>query len=175
MIEFMVLSAPRSSSTWVANWLTTDTTLCLHDPVLEHRVEELDRLQSDRRLGLSCTALALVPDWVNNHPARKVIVHRPLSEVNLSLANLHMAPLDPVWQKALDKIEGLHVRHRELFDQASAAAIYEYLLQRPLDEIRYNHLVGMQVEPAFERLRLPAGRAADFIRYMQAERKQAEL
>ena len=52
VIEFMVLSAPRSASTWAANWLTTEKTLCLHDPVLEHYPEDLDRIPCDRVLGV---------------------------------------------------------------------------------------------------------------------------
>ena len=31
-LDFAVLALPRSGTTWLANLLTTDTTLCRHDP-----------------------------------------------------------------------------------------------------------------------------------------------
>lgn len=165
----MVLSAPRSASTWVANWLTTDKTLCLHDPVLEYAPEELDQLHCDRRLGVSCTGLALLPDFVNRHLARKVVIHRNLSEVNQSLVSTGLSPLSPLWKGALERIEAdYRLHYHQLFDPANAKVIYEHLTSEPFDLVRFEQLRDMHVEPYFDQVRIKPERARDFRRRVAA-------
>lgn len=163
MIEFMVLSAPRSGSTWMSNWLTTEATLCLHDPILEHAPEDFDRIESDRMLGLSCSGLALLPDFVNDHPARKLIIHRPLDEINRSLGAIGLTPLGSRWQMdTLDKIEGLHVKFEHVFNTVLAARMHEHLTGRPIDKVRHAHLCRMHVDPEFSRVVIARDRTRDF-------------
>ena len=158
----MVLSAPRSASTWAANWLTTEKTLCLHDPILEHTPEALDKIPCDRMLGLSCTALALLPDLINQHPARKLIVHRDLEEVNLSLISIGLTRLGRRWDTALDAIRGMHVYFGSLFETEQAGLIYEYLTELPFDAPRHEQLRNMYVEPNFSKVPIHAQTARSF-------------
>lgn len=153
-IEFMILSAPRSGSTWASNWLTTDTTLCLHDPLMLWTKDELFALESPKRLGVSCTGLALFPNVVNAHPARKVILHRPMSEIDDSLTRVGLSSLGPKWEGVLDKIEGVHVDWRELFTRPKE--IYEYLLDLPFDAERWAALRHINVQPNFSSLTVNA-------------------
>lgn len=162
MIDFMILSAPRSASTWAANWLTTERTLCLHDPVLEVDVDALDAIQADRPLGIACTAMALLPDLVNAHPARKVVVHRELAEVNLSLESIGLTRLGPLWTRALDHVVGVHIDYQDLFDPWAARPVYEFLTGHPFDVARHAQLRAMYVEPAFEKVKVVADRARAF-------------
>lgn len=148
MIEFMVLSAPRSASTWVANWLTTDETLCLHDPLWKYHYSELDGIQSSKRLGLADTGLAKFPDFVNAHPARKVILHRDLKECSDSLEALGFGRLKH-WEGVLDKLSGLHAWWTDVFEYKKAEAIHEYLLRKSFDLERHEHLCTMFVQPHF--------------------------
>lgn len=152
MIEFMLLAAPRSGTTWAANWLTTDATLCLHDPLLKWTTDELMTLESPKRLGVSCTGLALFPEWVNDHPARKVILHRPLHEVDESLVNIGMTPISEHWDGVLDKIRGMHLDWSVLFDIRGAKHVHEYLLDLPFDPERWALLRELNVQPHFEGL-----------------------
>lgn len=156
MIEFMVLSAPRSASTWVANWLTTDTTLCLHDPVLEHAPEALDSIPiaPGHHLGIACTALGLLTDFVNAHPARKVIVHRDLDEVNESLLSIGLTRLSTRWKTALEKLGGMHVYYQDLFEPKAAERIFEHLTGFPFDAARHEQLCRMHIEPLYEQVRI---------------------
>lgn len=159
----MVLSAPRSASTWTANWLTTDKTLCLHDPVLQHRVEALDALPCDRMLGVSCTGMALLTQFVNAHPAPKVVLHRDLDQVNQSLCRIGLSRVGPIWDKALDKIEALHVPYRDVFDPDCARIIWEHLLPNlPFDVARHANLRAMHVEPNFDKVKVVRDRAREF-------------
>jgi hypothetical protein len=163
LIEFMVLSAPRSASTWVANWLTTRRTLCLHDPILEHSPEDMDAIVCDRTLGLACTGLALLPDFVNAHPAPKVVVHRDLDEVNASLTAIGLSRLAPVWRRALGRIDGLHVCYADLFDPVAAARIHDHLMGgQDFDAARHRELCAMRIEPNFEKIAVVPERARDF-------------
>lgn len=142
MIEFMLLAAPRSATAWAANWLTTDRSLCLHDPLNRWTLEELDqRWLRQRCLGIACTASALLPD-INQHPARKVVLHREPREVRESMERLHIHGSYDF--AALDRIQGRHYDWRQLFDDP--APIYEYLIRQPFDAERHEELVGMNVQ-----------------------------
>lgn len=143
MIEFMLLAAPRSGTAWAANWLTTDRSLCLHDPLNRWTVPELDRRASPRMLGIACTASALLAN-TRDHSARKVILHRDQQEIRESMARLQIR--GDYDFKALDRIKGMHCDWQQLF--TDPAPIYEFLLQRPFDEERHAELKGMNIQNA---------------------------
>ena len=150
MIEFMILSAPRSGSTWASVWLTTDTTLCVHDPLWTRHYSELDAIEEKgKAIGLSCTGLALFPDWVNAHPARKIVLHRDHKEINESLALIGFSPREEIWDGMLDRINGIHRPWKDLFNTEAAKDIYEHLLQIPFDEARHSHLREVEMQPKF--------------------------
>ena len=165
----MVLSAPRSASTWSANWLTTERTLCLHDPILEHTPEAMDQIPCDRMLGVACTGLGLLTDEVNSHPARKVIVHRNLVQVNHSLIGIGLSALDvALWNRRLNAIHGLHISYGDLFYPPVAKRVWEHLTELPFDKARHEQLVGMHVEPNFEKIRVVPDRARAFRERLEA-------
>ena len=166
MIDFMLIAAPRSGTTWAANWLTTDTTLCLHDPLLKWTKDELMTLDSPRRLGIACTGIAMFPEWVNAHPARKVILHRPLSEVDTSLQAIGMTPCSAQWEGVLDRIDGVHIDWREMFTRPQF--VYEYLLDLPFDPERWALLREFNVQPHFEGLTINREATANLMNELRA-------
>ena len=166
-IQFMVLGAPRSATTWASNWLTTEKTLCLHDSLLTFSEDELDSIPCDRVLGLSCTALPLLTEFVNDHPARKVILHRERRAIDASLVGIGLTPLSRRWDGVLEKIKGEHVDFMDVFEPTRAKAIYEFLTQLPFDEARHEQLSQMYVEPAFDRVHVKADRALSFRRKVE--------
>lgn len=167
-IQFMLISAPRSASTWAANWLTTDTTMCLHDPLWKWHYTELDAVPCSKVLGIACTGIALFTDWVNAHPARKVIVHRPLEEVDASLVKIGLGLCGKQWEGVLDKIRGAHVPWTDLFVRPQY--IYEYLLDRPFDAERHAVLREMNVQPAFAKLSIDRSATSRLIRELEYAR-----
>ena len=150
MIEFMVIAAPRSGTTWAANWLTTDTTLCLHDPLFTCKPHDLDAIKSVRRIGIACTGIAYFPEWLKAHPARKVILHRPAEAVDASLAELGLPPCAEMMQENLAAIDGMHCQWTDLWEKPRA--IYEYLLGLPFDAERHAQLDQMNVQVQFDRV-----------------------
>ncbi len=147
MINFMVIALPRSATTWAANWLTTDTTLCLHDPLWERHYEDFDKIISDKLLGISCTGMASFPDWVNSHTAKKVILHRNLDEVNESLESIGLPAMSKEAESWLGQIQGHHYDWRDLFNNPKE--IYEFLLEKPFDAERHAELMKIEMQPAF--------------------------
>jgi len=159
----MVLSAPRSGSTWVANWLTSERVLCLHDPVLEHRPEDLDAIPCDRLFGVACTGLALLTAFVNAHPARKLVIHRDFRDINESLMSIGLTRLIAKrWETALNAIDAKHVQYEDLFVPHTAAAIYSHVTKLPFDAIRHEQLAAMHIEPLFDHIKIIPDRARDF-------------
>lgn len=160
-IRFMVLGGPRSGTTWLANLLTTDTTLCMHDPLLAHRAGQLDALDiPGKRLGIADTSALASPEWVWAHSARKVVLWRDPVEFNASLRMLGLREIDPQlyvrWIKAAPK--GVPViPWREIFSAAGAKRVCKQL-DVPFDRWRFEELVQMNVQPEFTRV--PVGREA---------------
>ena len=149
MIQFMVLGLPRSGTTWAANWLTTDRTLCIHDPIARYSFNELDSLRfGGRVVGISCTSAWTIPDKINRHEARKLVLERDMDDVNRSLSGMGMTTITDRCVNLFDKIEGFRVDYKDLFDPAVAPIIWAHLLPHiPFDEFRHKELCGFHVQP----------------------------
>lgn len=151
MIDFMIIAAPRSGTAWAANWLTTERSLCLHDPLFEYSVEMWDSIWCDRSLGVACTGCVLFPAYLKNHPARKVVLHRDIGEVNRSLHQMGLSSLNlAVWTEALRNVEGLHVDWRSLW--SNPRPIWEHLMHAPFDVNRHRLLTKLNVQMDFEKV-----------------------
>jgi hypothetical protein len=111
---------------------------------------ELDGLESSKLLGIAETSLLHFPAWVNAHPARKVILHRPLFEINESLAEIGLPAMAQASFDALAEIEGHHHQWTDLFSDPKP--IYEFLLQRPFDPERHAELINIEMQPRFSGL-----------------------
>jgi hypothetical protein len=151
MVEFMVLAAPRSGTTWVSNWLTTDNTLCLHDPLWTYHYSDLDNIKTNKVLGVACTGLYMFPDFVNNHPARKIILHRDEKEINDSLNAIGLPSLSNT-ERDLNKIVGWHRHWQQIF--TAPKTIYEYLTGLEFDKERHALLKEIEMQPNFEGLKI---------------------
>lgn len=166
----MIVALPRSGTTWAANWLTTDATLCLHDPLYRWHYRDWDRLKaSDKSIGIACTGIWRWADWLNAHPARKVVLHRSLPEINQSLCDLGLPPCTPADVSALNSINGEHHDYLDLFDRTAAARIYERLLLDAFDPSRHAELVQIEMQPNFAGLSV----GADVTRRLVAELQAA--
>lgn len=132
----MVLGAPRSGTTWAAAWLD-----CIHDPLWDHYYEDLD---TEVFGGVSCTALAMFPEWVNRHPAPKVILHRPLAEIDISLRTQGLPTITPHIVNNLNKIKGLHVNWKDLF--SNPEPIWKHLKESAFDAQRHALLKDVNIQ-----------------------------
>ena len=163
MMDFIVTGLPRSGTTWVANWLTTDTTLCIHDPLYKYHLEDLDNIETNKKLGISCTAIWRSLEFLKNHPAKKLIIHRDLNEVNDSLSNEMGVPtISKEKADSLSDIYGIHLSFVDLFNPVIAKEVYETLLEKQFDEERYAHLVELNIQPNFGKVSFDKAALNDF-------------
>lgn len=153
MISFMVIGAPRSGTAWASNWLTTERTLCLHDVLFSHVLEEVDNLPHDRLLGLADTGLALRPEWVKDHKAKKVILHRAVDEIEQSLEKAGLPSTKHIdWFARLYDIDGLHVDWKVMFERPEIIHHYLFGEEFPFDAERHALLAKLNVQVDFEKV-----------------------
>lgn len=150
-VSFMVIGLPRSGTTWAANWLTTNASLCFHDPLWHTHYRDWDQLGSPARLvGVSCTGIWRWPEWVNRHPARKLVLRRDIAEVQDSLGRLGVS-LESHASRQLDRVQGMACHWTELFDPVRAEQIWRHLLVNlPFDAARHRALMEYRIEPRLE-------------------------
>jgi hypothetical protein len=145
----MILGLPRSGTTWAANWTNTETTFCIHDPLDMYLLDEIDNLHCDKMLGIACTGSYLFYDWLNQHPAKKVILHRDVEDIKTSLRKqkIRLSVFKP---DLLDRIEGLHVPWTHLFDKPEV--IWSHLFDTQLDKQRHSFLKTVNVQTDLSRV-----------------------
>ena len=147
MIDFMVVSMPRSRSTWLANWLTTDKSICLHDPLRDKTIKDIEAIKADKVLGVADTSLLLYGDKLNRYRCKKLIIHRSLAQVSRSVGE----KIDARLAGQLNGIKGLHIQYDEI--NAMGREIWRYLIGDGFDQERFNLLKDMNIEPHFPGLK----------------------
>jgi hypothetical protein len=162
-LDFMVIGLPRSGTTWAANWLTIPPfTYCVHDPLYLHHYEKWDTelCPPGGLRGVACTGIWRWLDWVNEHPARKLILHRPWRECADSLEHIgmHDHRVDAKSEELLERINGMHVPYQAMFYRPWAERIWRTLVEgvsprgTPFNAERHAELVKMRIEPQISAL-----------------------
>lgn len=146
-LDFIVVSLPRSCSTWTANWLTTDQSICWHDATGYALPPDLDEMPSEKQYrGISCTGAWMWDEWFENHPARKLILERDTNEINESLEALGLPPMPEYYLDRFARLKGRRIHFSELF--TNPKGIWEHLLpDLPFDTERHTELAKMNIQP----------------------------
>lgn len=154
----MIIGLPRSGTTWMANWLTYEDCYCLHDPLNKLHYEDWD---TDTKYfpedslplfkGVSCTGIWRWPEWVNAHPAKKLIIERPMVDVKDSLTAKGFE-MDLTNHLSLYDIEGPRIKYNDIFVPDVARNVWEYLIGTRFDDRRYKMLREMHIEPEFKQV-----------------------
>lgn len=143
-MDFIVVGLPRSGTTWLANWLTTDRSLCLHDPFNE-LPEHWPR--DARRFGISCTGAYLMPRWLREQACPVAVIERDPMACDASLAAMGHGNTSRLRER-FSNVEGRRYAFADLWDEDKARELWEFLLPGiPFDAIRYRLLRAMQVQP----------------------------
>jgi len=167
VLDFMVISGERSGSTWVANWLTTDTSICYHDPRLRWTAEQIRHLKrgSKKRVGICCTAAGMDPEWCNLQQCPTLILHRDPLEIEASWRRIGVIPMFS--KQPLDCVGGWHVDWKAPRVPEIAAQIYEFLLWKDFDAERHHELCQMNVQPHFVGLDIGVAGIKEHMAHMQ--------
>lgn len=155
MLDFIIVGLPRSGTTWLANWLNTDTVYCAHDPLYKLHYSDWHREnfgvdQNVNQMGVACTGVWRWPEWVNNHPARKIIMQRNISQVEYSMANAGMPKLPVNASEKLALIQGHSILFSDLFTIESLQSISDYL-QISFNRKRSLELLNMTVNSDWQK------------------------
>jgi hypothetical protein len=170
----MVMGGPRAATTWTANLLNTDTTVCLHDPLYEYKPTQLDALQiPGKRIGISDTAVVVYPEWINAHSAKKVVLWRDPEEINDRLRLLGMRQIPRgVLARRYAQLNGVKVYHwGEVFRHEIAKEICDYF-KVPFCRWRFEELKKMNIQPQFERIPVGKEAAQELVRRFARELEQ---
>lgn len=154
MNPFFVTGLPRSRTAWMANWLTTDKTLCVHDPICN-----LWPAVIDRRLGMSGPEVALSFYRLNEaHPAAPwvVVQRKDAKEAFEKVLRQHMEipeGFHKFWAERVEWIARigdhdrvLKVEFEALNYEDTAAQVWRHLLpEMPFDAARWNMLNDLNI------------------------------
>jgi hypothetical protein len=83
---FFLTGMPRSRTAWMANWLTTDTTICYHDPKPGSKLADYFAQNPNKRVGWSGPEVCTV--FEEHKDAPWVIVARETSEALPAFASI---------------------------------------------------------------------------------------
>lgn len=147
-LDFIVLGLPRSGTSWIANWLTTDRTLCLHDPFAQGLPKHWPR--DERRRGISCTLAYMLDGWLDRFDCPVAVIERPESERHASLSRAGMTPHREraAIDRAFAQVRGRRFAFADLWNEVRAAELWAHLLPGlAFDALRYRQLVRVQVQP----------------------------
>lgn len=144
-LDFIVTGLPRSGTTWLANWLTTGASLCLHDPFA---IGLPDAWPSDERLrGISCTFAYCVKPWLDQYDCPIAIIERDPADCDKSLSRIGL-PDTHSYQHLLQDAKGRRFAFDNLWTEGGARELWDYLLPAvPFDALRYRVLQDMQIQP----------------------------
>lgn len=148
----MVLGLPRSATSWLSVLLTTDKSLCIHEPFAGGPPETWPR--DDRRFGISCTGAYLFPAWLRAHKCPTALIVRDPEAVDESLAAMGFGSTEGELQEAFAAADGRRFQFDDIWIEDEARALWEFLLPRvPFDALRYRQLVGLQIQPHMDKYR----------------------
>lgn len=147
MIDFIVLGLPRSATTWLSVWLTTEQSLCLHDPFADRLPEHWQR--DARRFGISCTGAYLFPHWLSQHDCPVVVIDRDAESCEASLARAGFAQPDTTaLRHALAQVDARRFAFDDLWNETTAGELWAFLLPHvDFDALRYRQLREIQIQP----------------------------
>lgn len=153
MIPFIVLSLPRTRSTWLSKFLTYGDWVCGHDELQHTRtLEDIKNWFNQPNIGTVETLAApwwrLIPTFAPN--AKIVVIKRPVNEVvdslikvcpntfNRDVLTKSMTYLDRKLDQLSKRLPNvLIVNFKDLNNQQTCAEIFEYCLGLPHDWVHW--------------------------------------
>jgi hypothetical protein len=143
-LDFVIVGLPRSGTAWATNWLTHGDVKVFHDPLNHMHYTDIDDLAGGAPVtGVACTGLYHFHSWLNDHPCRKVVLHRPVHEVKESLARIGLQSrlLRP---ESLHKVKGMHLKWTDLWERPQL--VWKYLFDGPFDVYRHKRMSYFNIQ-----------------------------
>lgn len=151
MIKFIITGLPRSGTTWLSVFLTTDDCVCLHDPYVTYTPEELEGWTG----GISDTALWFYDDWCKRNTDKFILIEREPEEVAIALSQKGLPQVpEYLYNTYLGKSANKVVLFKELFEDKTLEDLWNYVHpEKEFNKIRLEQLKQIYMSPTIvERL-----------------------
>jgi hypothetical protein len=145
-MKFLVLGLPRSRTGWLSVFLSTDSTLCLHEGIEgcssmeEYKSKTLEKADSN-------TGLMLF-DIRRHFPDTKIIIIDGTVEdsvkYGLDTYGLDVTSAMIEGKKRLDALDGLHIKFEDINERLQD--MWEYVYDTPYDKTRSDELVKLDIQ-----------------------------
>jgi hypothetical protein len=148
-VAFRVYGLPRSGTTWASNWLTTDHSLCWHDPCESAYPGDIERwaARQPRLPGISCTGSWHYRDWAPEVPT--ICLDRPYAEILASLERLGLPGFSEGVYSLFQALPFPRYTLADMLNPVIAKEIWTRLLPSvPFDQERHWELAKMNVQPS---------------------------
>lgn len=145
MIKFIIGGLPRSGTTWLSVFLTTDDCVCLHDPSATMTKEQLESWTG----GICDTGAWFLEDWCKANTDKFIIIDRAIKDVQIALERKGL-PLVPSWvtERFLYTSPNQRYFFEDLFTEELAEEIWNYVYPDKLfNRDRWLHLKSVYMSP----------------------------
>lgn len=168
MLDFAILGLPRSGTTWAANWLTAEKSHCIHDPLNNLFVKDLESLSLDGKMvGVSCTGLWRLRDWCLHNIKRIIVIDRNIADINKSLSEIGLPIIDYQDFIEFSELPFKRINFSDLFNEEKAKEIWRFLIGDGFDSDRHKLLCEMNIQPAFNRINPNPEIVGDYVKRLQ--------
>lgn len=145
MIKFIIGGLPRSATTWLSVFLTTDDCVCLHDPSSTMTKEQLESWTG----GICDTGIWYLDEWCKKNTDKFILIDRDISDVQNALKQKGLPKL-PTWvtTKFISVEPNQRYFFEVLFEEEIAKEIWEYVYpDKPFNVERWSHLKSVYMSP----------------------------
>lgn len=153
---YFILGLPRSRTTWLAAFLSTDTQTCYHEKSLEFSsLEDLKIFVQEEDCGITDTALLVHWRWlISSIPeAKLVVIDRPYSEVIDSLAEIGFSDESKLTLAVSNQIEVIKqesdilvIPFHSLSSKETIVSLCKYL-EVPFNNSKFIEFSEMMIQP----------------------------
>jgi hypothetical protein len=157
---YFILGLPRSRTTWLSVFLSQGN-ICYHEKSMEFRnLEELKLFcEQNPKCGISDTALLIHWKWIRQNipEAKIVVIERDIKEVKQSLQDIGLPtecikPIKDKLEEARQDPNIVFIKFEDLNKKLYCKLIYEYCKEEPLDDLWYEVIKGIEMQPNKELL-----------------------
>ncbi len=145
MIKFIIGGLPRSGTTWLSVFLTTDDCVCLHDPSATMTKEQLAEWTG----GICDTGIWYYEDWCKANTEKFLLVDRDIVEVSTCLRKLSLPQIPEKLVSLFWSTEpNWRIYFEGLFSEELAKELWEYVYpEKPFNRERWLHLKSVYMSP----------------------------
>jgi hypothetical protein len=145
-MRFIIGGLPRSGTTWLSAFLSTDDCLCLHDPSVDQSLEELTSWTG----GICDTGIWYYTNWCRSNTDKFILIDKDVQEINKSLGKRSLPEIPPNLVTTFHGIEVKRFYFELLFTEEGMRELWEFIYpEKEFSLGRFNLFKGMHISPLY--------------------------